>query len=101
MLMAWLGDALEELKQVLQVLDEAGKGLYDAVVEDSRNPFYRCKKTLAELCQLGMYGNLKPLFDALPQAVREELPYERIPAECFTNTFDCVADPENRCCDFQ
>ena len=35
------------------------------------------------------------------QAVREELPYERIPAECFTNTFDCVADPENRCCDFQ
>ena len=38
--------------------------------------------------------------DQVP-AVREELPYERIPAECFTNTFDCVANPENRCCDFQ
>ena len=35
------------------------------------------------------------------QVVRDEKPYERIPAECFTNTYDCQVDPDNRCCDFQ
>ncbi len=38
--------------------------------------------------------------DQVP-VVHEDQPYERIPAECFTNTFDCTANPENRCCDFQ
>jgi len=38
--------------------------------------------------------------DQIPVAV-EEQPYERIPAECFTNVHDCTANPENRCCDFQ
>jgi hypothetical protein len=33
--------------------------------------------------------------------VREQQPYERIPAECFINAFDCTAEPENRCCSFQ
>ena len=38
--------------------------------------------------------------DQVPVVV-EEQPYERIPAECFTNVHDCTANPENRCCDFQ
>ena len=38
--------------------------------------------------------------DQVP-VVLDEQPYERIPAECFTQTFDCQANPENRCCDFQ
>ena len=27
-------------------------------------------------------------------------PYERIPAECFTESFDCDQDPTNKCCAF-
>lgn len=38
--------------------------------------------------------------DQVP-VVLDEQPYERIPAECFTQTFDCQANPANRCCDFQ
>ena len=29
-----------------------------------------------------------------------EAPYDRIPAECFTETFDCQQDPNHYCCSF-
>jgi hypothetical protein len=32
--------------------------------------------------------------------VPEEKPYERIPTECFTETFDCDMDPKFKCCPF-
>ena len=28
----------------------------------------------------------------------EQEPYDRIPAECFTQNFDCEADSQNMCC---
>ena len=28
----------------------------------------------------------------------EQEPYDRIPAECFTQNFDCVKDSQNMCC---
>jgi len=30
----------------------------------------------------------------------ENEPYQRIPAECFTESFDCDQDPDYKCCDF-
>lgn len=67
LILAWLGEPIETLMKVLQTLDESGKGLYDAVVEDMRNPFYRCKKYLATLALAGANGDLKALFEAFPQ----------------------------------
>ena len=30
----------------------------------------------------------------------DQEPYERIPAECFTQSFDCDTDPDFKCCAF-
>ena len=29
-----------------------------------------------------------------------EAPYDRIPTECFTESFDCQKDPRHKCCSF-
>ena len=31
-------------------------------------------------------------------SIPDEEPYERIPAECFTESFDCEVDPNHKCC---
>ena len=42
----------------------------------------------------------KIINDEVGVNVLEEEPYERIPAECFTEAFDCDQDPEDKCCAF-
>ncbi len=36
--------------------------------------------------------------DEVTIGVPTDEPYNRIPTECFTQTFDCVKDPTNPCC---
>jgi len=36
--------------------------------------------------------------DEVAVGVPKNEPYQRIPAECFTESFDCDQDPDNKCC---
>lgn len=38
--------------------------------------------------------------DKAASVVPDDAPYERIPAECFTEAFDCQLDPGHKCCPF-
>lgn len=42
----------------------------------------------------------KIINDEVGVGVPENEPYQRIPAECFTESFDCDQDPDYKCCDF-
>ena len=46
-------------------------------------------------------GTTSPLAHVAPLVeltIPEEEPYERIPAECFTMSFDCNTSPSHMCC---
>jgi len=40
----------------------------------------------------------KIINDEVAVGVPKNEPYQRIPAECFTESFDCDQDPDNKCC---
>jgi len=40
----------------------------------------------------------KIINDEVTVGVPKNEPYQRIPAECFTESFDCDQDPDNKCC---
>ncbi len=65
-LMAWMGSPVERLISVVQHLDSAGKGLFDAVLDTDLNPFRACRKELAELVHQGAKGPMEPVFARLP-----------------------------------
>jgi hypothetical protein len=64
-LMCWLGAPVENLMSTLQYLDEAGKGLYDTMMENDLNPYYVCRRELSKLVDSGVGGDLEPVFDAV------------------------------------
>lgn len=65
-MMCWLGAPLERLSAELQWLDEKGKGLYDVICDNDLNPFFACRRKLAELVADGPTGPMKPVFDTYP-----------------------------------
>ena len=68
LLACWLGAPIERLISYTQFLDEAGRGMFDVVLNTELNPFYTCKQRLCKLVNEGADGELGPVFDAYPVA---------------------------------
>ena len=64
---------MEKLMAEVQYLDQAGKGLYDVMIDDAQNPFFACKQRLARLVCEGAGGSLGVVFDLMPPADRPAL----------------------------
>jgi hypothetical protein len=62
---------VEVLISRLQYLDRAGKGLFDAVVNSSLNPFLICCRQLTKLVTDGDAGPVGVVFAALPHLHKE------------------------------
>jgi hypothetical protein len=71
--MTWLGSPVEFLISELQHLDEQGKGLWDAVVENDMNPLVRFRRQLTKLVSEGADGPMSPLFHGLSVKRQNEL----------------------------
>ena len=72
-MLCWFGAPVEALILILQSLDEAGKGLYDAVTNGPLNPILRCQRRLTQLLKEGVNGDLGPLFYGLSDAEKRAL----------------------------
>ena len=73
LLLCYLGAPVEKLMAEVQYLDQAGKGLYDVMIDDAQNPFFACKQRLARLVCEGAGGSLGAVFDLMPPADRPAL----------------------------